>query len=130
MELLGRKASYPLTWSPGSPMGGCISSSGYLGQQAFPPSLSPSSSCPNPAGPRGLPIRPGLLQLCPEALDQTHPPGAGVEAEPSGHPSVRLDSWFPEQPEPAGGQADGLLLRGPSAQHAGSPQTEWPCKWS
>ena len=71
----GGTASYPLTWSPGSPRGGCISSSGYLGQQAFPPSLSPSSSCPNPAGPRGLPVRPGLLQLCPEALDQTHPLG-------------------------------------------------------
>lgn len=35
-------------------------------------SLSPSSSCP---GPRGLPIRPALPQLCPEALDQPHPLG-------------------------------------------------------
>lgn len=50
MELLGRKTSYPLTWRPGSPTSGCISLSGYLGQQAFPPSLSPSSSCPNPLG--------------------------------------------------------------------------------
>lgn len=50
MELLGRKASYPLSWSLKSPMGDCISCSGYLGQQAFPPSLSPSSSCPNPLG--------------------------------------------------------------------------------
>lgn len=50
MELLGGTAFYPLTWSPGSPRGGCISSSGYLGQQAFPPSLSPSSSCPTPLG--------------------------------------------------------------------------------
>lgn len=30
---------------------------------------------PQPSGPRGLPIRPGLLQLCPEELDQTHPLG-------------------------------------------------------
>ena len=87
MELLGGKASYPLTWSPGSPMGGCISSSGYLGQQAFPPSLSPSSSCPNPAGPRGLPIRPGLFQLCPEALDQTHPPGLELKLNQAAIPA-------------------------------------------
>lgn len=30
---------------------------------------------PQPTGPRGLPIRPGLLQLCPEELDQTYPLG-------------------------------------------------------
>lgn len=30
---------------------------------------------PQPTGPRSLPIRPGLFQLCPEELDQTHPLG-------------------------------------------------------
>lgn len=128
MELLGGKASYPLTWSPVSPTGGYISSSGYLGQQAFPPSLSPSSSCPNPAGPRGLPIRPGLLQLCPEALDQTPPLGLEWKLNQVAIPAETrfLAPGAARASRPAGR----LLLRGPSAQHAGYPQAEWRCKWS
>lgn len=50
-ELLGEKPPLPFDLEPRVPHGGCISCSGYLGQQAFPPSLSPSSSCPNPLGP-------------------------------------------------------------------------------
>lgn len=55
---------------------------GWLHQLLWLPGTTGISSIPRPllflpqpAGPRGLSIRPGLLQLCPEELDQTHPPG-------------------------------------------------------
>lgn len=54
----------------------------WLYQPLWLPGTTGISSVPQPllflpqsAGPRGLPIRPGLLQLCPEELDQTPPLG-------------------------------------------------------
>lgn len=76
MELLGGKASYPLTWSSGSPIVAALHQllwlPGTTGISSIP---QPLLFLPQPTGPRGLPIRPGLLQLCPEELDQTHPLG-------------------------------------------------------
>lgn len=65
-------ASSPAPWSPGSPGVTTSAPLATWDKRHFLHSLSPSSSCP---GPRGLPIRPALPQLCPEALDQPHPLG-------------------------------------------------------
>lgn len=68
-------ASYPLTPAPHGPPGWRHQLLWLPGTTGISSTLSPSSSCPNPLGQEASPIRPGLLQLCPEALDQTHPLG-------------------------------------------------------
>lgn len=78
---------------------------------------------PQPAGPRGFPIRPGLLQLCPEELDQTHPLGLELKLN-----QVAIPVW--DQIPGSGSSLSQWTGRLLLSKHPGSLLAEWRCKWS
>lgn len=102
-----------------------------------------------PSGPRGLPIRPGRLQLCPEALDQPHPLGLELKQNQVAIPAldhrflapgaVRASQWaaaFAHRPQCPGrwlsagrnGAASGAGTHRGDHPRGSSPQALQACK--